>query len=262
MDLDLRGKYAWVCGSTQGIGKECGLELASMGAAITLIARNENELINVRDSLNKPFQQLHNYIIADFSNPEELRLKIQMHLRNFHPPQILINNTGGPPSGAITEANPEEFLFAFNSHLICNHILAQAVLPGMKNEKFGRIVNIISTSVKQPLKNLGVSNTIRAAVANWSKTLANEVAAFNITVNNVLPGATNTARIKNILEARSQQTGKTVDDLRKEMMMEVPMQRLAEAREIANAVAFLCSPAASYITGINLPVDGGRTGCL
>ena len=262
MDLDLRGKYAWVCGSTQGIGKASAQELARMGATITLIARNEQELIAVRDELDKSFHQSHDFIIADFSKPDDLRLKIQMHLRDFNAPQLLVNNTGGPASGTITEAKTEEFLSAFNNHLICNHILAQAVLPGMKAAKYGRIVNIISTSVKQPLKNLGVSNTIRAAVANWSKTLATEVASFGITVNNVLPGATNTARIANILEARAQKTGKTIDELRNEMMMEVPMQRLAEASEIANAVAFVCSPAAGYITGINLPVDGGRTGCL
>ena len=262
MDLDVRGKYAWVCGSTQGIGKACAIELARMGATVTLIARNESELLKVCDELDKSLQQKHNYIIADFSKPDDLRLKLKSYLNNLPAPHILVNNTGGPPSGAIAEAKTEEFLSAFNSHLICNHILAQAALPGMKQEKYGRIVNIISTSVKQPLKNLGVSNTIRAAVANWSKTLATEVASFGITVNNVLPGATNTSRIQNILETRSQKTQKPIDELRNEMMMEVPMQRFAEASEIANAVAFLCSPAAAYITGINLPVDGGRTGCL
>lgn len=262
MDLDLRGKYAWVCGSTQGIGKACAAELAKMGATVTLIARNEQELINGSDGLDKPFHQLHDYIIADFSKPDDLRLKLQLYLRDFHAPHILINNTGGPPSGPITEAKTDEFLSAFNNHLICNHILAQAVLPGMKAAKYGRIVNIISTSVKQPLKNLGVSNTVRAAVANWSKTLATEIASFGITVNNVLPGATNTVRLQGLLETRAQKTGRPIDELTKEMMMEVPMQRFAEASEIANAVAFLCSPAAGYITGINLPVDGGRTGCL
>ena len=262
MDLDLRGKYAWVCGSTQGIGKACAQELARMGATITLIARNKEELIKVRDGLDKSFQQNHNFIVADFSKPDDLRLKLQAQIKDFRTPHILINNTGGPPSGAITEAKAEEFLNAFNNHLICNHILMQSVLQGMKDAQYGRIVNIISTSVKQPLKNLGVSNTIRAAVANWSKTLATEVAAYGITVNNVLPGATNTSRIQNILETRSGKTGKSIEELRKEMMMEVPMQRFAEASEIANAVAFLCSPAAAYITGINLPVYGGRTGCL
>ncbi len=262
MDLSLENKFAWVCGSTQGIGKACALELANMGATVTLIARNETELQRVKAELNSSFKQQHSVIVADFSKPDDLRLQLQLHLKSNAAPHILINNTGGPASGTIVDAKADEFLSAFNNHLICNHILAQAVLQGMKDAKFGRIVNIISTSVKQPLKNLGVSNTIRAAVANWSKTLATEVAPFGITVNNVLPGATNTLRIKNILDARSQKTGKSTNELLTEMIMEVPMQRLAEASEIANAVAFLCSPAAGYITGINLPVDGGRTGCL
>lgn len=262
MDLSLQNKHAMVCGSTQGIGKACALELARMGATITVVARSENDLLNVRDELDRSFHQPHAILVADFSKPEDLRLKLKLHFNNHTVPHILINNTGGPPSGTVSDANTEEFLDAFNNHLICNHILMQAVLPGMKEAKYGRIVNIISTSVKQPLKNLGVSNTIRAAVANWSKTLATEVAPFMITVNNVLPGATNTMRIQNILEARAQKTGRPMEELKREMMMEIPMQRFAEASEIANAVAFLCSPAAGYITGINLPVDGGRTSCL
>jgi len=261
MNLSLQGKHALVCGSTQGIGKACALELAKMGATITLVARNETELLKIRDELDTTSKQVHRILVADFSDPEQLRMKLKLHLNNLQV-HILLNNTGGPPAGSITDAKTEEFLSAFNNHLICNHILAQAVLQGMKDEKYGRIVNIISTSVKQPLKNLGVSNTIRAAVANWSKTLATEVAGFGITVNNVLPGATNTTRIQGILEVRADKTGKAIEELRTEMMMEIPMQRFAEASEIANAVAFLCSPAAAYITGINLPVDGGRTGCL
>jgi 3-oxoacyl-[acyl-carrier protein] reductase len=175
---------------------------------------------------------------------------------------ILVNNTGGPPAGPAHLAKTDEFLSAFNNHLICNHILAQACIDGMKNAKYGRIINIISTSVKQPLANLGVSNTIRAAVANWAKTLAGELGKFNITVNNVLPGATSTVRLKSIIENKSTKTGHALDAVTNEMISEIPMGRFAEASEIANAVAFLASPAASYINGINLPVDGGRTGCL
>lgn len=175
---------------------------------------------------------------------------------------ILVNNTGGPPGGLITNAKTEEFLNAFNNHLICNHILMQAVIEGMKAEKYGRIINVISTSVKQPLKGLGVSNTIRAAVANWSKTLATEVAGYGITVNNVLPGATNTQRLRSLIEAKSEKTGESISEIINEMESEIPAGRFAEAHEIAAAIAFLASPAAAYITGINLPVDGGRTGCL
>jgi 3-oxoacyl-[acyl-carrier protein] reductase len=206
--------------------------------------------------------QKHHYLTADFQVPTMLKEKIENYVATHGPVHILVNNTGGPPSGLITNAKVDEFLMAFNSHLVCNHILVQALIKGMKKEQYGRIINIISTSVKLPLKNLGVSNTIRAAVANWSKTLANEVASFGITVNNVLPGATYTARLQNIIENKSIHTGESLNHIKNEMESEIPLGRFAEPSEIANAVAFLASPAASYITGINVPVDGGRTGCL
>lgn len=262
MNLDLKNKQAIVCGSTQGIGKAVALELAQLGASVTLVARNEEALKKTKAELSTSHNQLHSYLCVDFSRPEELKSIAEAYLQRQPIVHILVNNTGGPPAGPAHLAKPEEFLSAFNNHLICNHILAQACIEGMKNAKYGRIINIISTSVKQPLPNLGVSNTIRAAVANWSKTLANELGKFNITVNNVLPGATATQRLQSIIENKSTKTGHAVDSVSKEMMAEIPMGRFADASEIANAVAFLASPAASYINGINLPVDGGRTGCL
>ena len=176
--------------------------------------------------------------------------------------QILVNNTGGPAPGNIVDATPAQFESAFRSHLVCNHILATLLIPGMKRSGYGRIINIISTSVKIPIRGLGVSNTIRAAVANWSKTLANELAPLAITVNNILPGATETERLQEVIRGIAAKTGKHIDDIEQEWMNEIPMKRFADASEIAAAAAFLASPAASYITGINLPVDGGRTGCL
>lgn len=262
MNLDLKNKQAIVCGSTQGIGKAIAMELASLGANVTLIARNEEVLKKVKQELPSNNQQLHSYLCVDFSKPDDLKSIVEAYLQRNPTVHILVNNTGGPPAGPVHAAKTEEFLSAFNNHLICNHVLAQACIEGMKNAKYGRIINIISTSVKQPLPNLGVSNTIRAAVANWSKTLANELGNFNITVNNVLPGATATQRLQNIIENKSNKTGHAIDDVSNEMISEIPMGRFAEASEIANAVAFLASPAASYINGINLPVDGGRTGCL
>lgn len=262
MNLDLKNKQAIVCGSTQGIGKAIAIELAALGANVTLVARNEEALKKVKQELPSNNQQLHSYLCVDFSKPEDLKSIVEAYLHRNPIVHILVNNTGGPPAGPVHAAKTEEFLAAFNNHLICNHILAQACIEGMKNAKYGRIINIISTSVKQPLPNLGVSNTIRAAVANWSKTLANELGKFNITVNNVLPGATATQRLQNIIENKSNKTGHAIDDVSNEMIAEIPMGRFAEASEIANAVAFLASPAASYINGINLPVDGGRTGCL
>lgn len=262
MNLDLKNKRALVCGSTQGIGKAVALELALLGANVTLLARNEEVLKKTKSELNTDKGQQHSYLVADFSKPDEVKTMVTQFVERHGAVNILINNTGGPPSGPIANARPEEFLSAFNNHLICNQILAQACFEGMKNSGYGRIVNIISTSVKQPLPNLGVSNTIRAAVANWSKTWANEVAAFGITVNNVLPGATSTQRLHTIIESNATKNLRPVDEVKEHMLKEIPMRRFAEAHEIANAVVFLASPAAAYITGINIPVDGGRTGNL
>ncbi len=262
MNLDLKNKRALVCGSTQGIGKAIALELALMGANVTLVARNEEALKKVKAELNTEKGQQHSYIAVDFSQPEELKKAVTHYIERQGTINILVNNTGGPPAGLIANAQTDEFLSAFNNHLICNHILAQACLDGMKKSAYGRIINIISTSVKIPLKGLGVSNTIRAAVANWAKTLSIEVAQFGITVNNVLPGATNTVRLSGIIENKSSRTGIALEEVKNEMLHEIPAGRFAEAYEIANAVAFLASPAASYITGINVPVDGGRTGSL
>lgn len=260
MNFDLNGKRAFVCGGSQGIGRAIAIELANMGAEIILLARNEVDLEKLATSL--PGNKKHGYIICDFDNPEELKKIAENFVAQKGPVHILINNSGGPPSGAITKAKTEEFELAFKRHLICNQILAQTLLGGMKNSGYGRIVNVISTSVKQPLKNLGVSNTIRAAVANWSKTWSNEVAPFGITVNNVLPGATKTARLQSIINQKAMSLGISIEKAEAEMIEEIPMNRFASPEEIANAVAFLASPAAAYITGINIPVDGGRTSSL
>ena len=262
MNLDLKGKTALVCGSTQGIGKASAIELSLLGANVILLARNETSLKETVKELDVTKGQKHNYICVDFQNQNDLKTKVESFIASNGTIHILINNTGGPASGLIQNAKVEEFLQAFNNHLVCNHILVQVLLGGMKKEKYGRIINIISTSVKMPLKNLGVSNTVRAAVANWSKTLATEVAIDGITVNNVLPGATLTGRLQTIIENNSKNKSKTIDEVQEEMIKEIPMGRFADASEVANAVAFLASPAAAYITGINVPVDGGRTGCL
>ena len=260
MNIDLQGKRAIVCGSTRGIGRAVAFELASLGAEIILIARNEDDLKKILTTLKTG--KNHRYIVADFEKPDDLKEKTIQHIKDFGVVHILVNNTGGPPGGPIISASPDEFTRAFSNHLVCNQILAQAVYEGMKKENYGRIINIISTSVKQPLKGLGVSNTVRAAVANWSKTWSNEVAPFGITVNNVLPGATNTDRLKSIIETKSKKINVSLKQVEEEMMNEIPMKRFASPEEIANAVAFLASPAAGYITGINIPVDGGRTSNL
>jgi len=261
MNISLEGKTALVCGSTQGIGKASALELASLGASVILLARDQGKLEETLEELDKLQGQTHNYLIADFSNPDEVKKIVEKGVGNT-PVHILINNTGGPKAGPVFDSGPEEFMQAFKSHLICNQIITQAVVPGMKREAYGRIINIISTSVKVPITGLGVSNTIRGAVANWAKTLANELGQFGITVNNILPGATKTARLQQIIENRAEKSGQSVEVIEKEWMDQIPSRRFGQPEEIAAAVAFLASPAASYINGINLPVDGGRTPSL
>lgn len=256
------GKNALVCGSTQGIGKASAMALAQLGANITLIARNEERLKEVLNELPNNGNQKHTYLVADFQNPVQLVEIVTKHLEKISTIHILINNTGGPAGGPVFSASLEEFESAFTQHLKANHVLVQAVVPSMIKAGFGRIINMISTSVKQPLDGLGVSNTIRGAVASWSKTLANELGQFGITVNNVLPGATSTERLTQIIKNKAAKTGKSIDEISKIMQSQVPLKRFAKPEEIANAVAFLASEAASYINGINLPVDGGRTKSL
>lgn len=261
MNLSLEGKNALVCGSSAGIGKASAILLAEMGANVTLLARNPESLSATLNELKRGNGQHHDFLIADTSNHAELRKEVTglVSQKRIH---ILVNNSGGPASGEILKANLEDFQKAFEQHLLANHLLAQLVVPGMKEVAYGRIINIISTSVKQPLHNLGVSNTIRASVANWSKTLATELAPFKITVNNVLPGATETDRLISIVSNKASKTGKDIDEIRQAMIDEIPMKRFGSPEEIAAAVAFLASPAASYITGTQITVDGGRTGVL
>jgi 3-oxoacyl-[acyl-carrier protein] reductase len=238
------------------------IEIAALGANIVLVARNKERLEVALDQLPTSEAQQHSILVADFANSNAVKSTIENWTQSGNSADILINNTGGPPGGLAIDARPDEFLTAFNNHLICNQILVQALMPAMKQKNFGRIINVISTSVKQPLNGLGVSNTVRGAVANWAKTLANELGQFGITVNNVLPGATNTVRLESILEAKADKTGRSYDDVADEMRSSVPANRFADASELGAAIAFLASPAAGYINGVNLPVDGGRTKCL
>lgn len=260
MDISLAGKNALVCGSTQGIGKAAAIELALLGASVTLVARNEVRLKEVLRDLPCPSGQQHAYRVADFNFIDQLwEVAAAIKDKTIH---ILVNNTGGPAAGPVIDAQTDDFVKAFSNHLLCNHILVQSVAPGMKKVSYGRIINVISTSVKIPIRGLGVSNTIRGAVANWSKTLSVELAPFGITVNNVLPGSTMTGRIDSLIKSISEKTGKPEEKVRESMIAEIPAGRMAEASEVAAVIAFLASPAAGYINGTNLPVDGGRTGSL
>ncbi len=254
----LSEKHAIVCGSTQGIGWACAHEIATQGASVTLFARSESALRERVAELPTEDGQVHGYIVADFTSPDSVKDAAHKHIDAGAIVDILVNNTGGPPSGPITEAHSTAFQAAFAKHVVNNHNILQSVLPGMKERSFGRIVNIISTSVFQPIKGLGVSNTIRAAVANWSRTVSSEVATFGVTINNVLPGYTDTERLNHLFEAKSKRTGQSPEAIRQTAIDSIPTGRMADPKEIAAVVAFLASPAASYVNGVNMPVDGGR----
>lgn len=262
MDLNLAGRHALVCGGSQGIGRACAIELAQLGAAVTVLARHPEALQAVVDALPRVHaEQVHGFVAADSGDTAGLRAAVEK-LVAMRPVHILVNNSGGPPAGPAHGATVEAFLDAYRKHLVANHVLAETLIPGMQAAGYGRIVNIISTSVKEPIAGLGVSNTTRWAVASWAKTLSRELAPFGITVNNVLPGYTHTARIEQLIAKRAQASGGSAAAAQRAMEADVPAQRFAEPGEIAAAVAFLASPAAAYITGINLPVDGGRTRSL
>lgn len=261
MDCTLENKYALVGGGSRGIGKAAAMELASLGATVTLVSRSEDQLKQAVKDLPTDHKQKHAFLVGDFSKTAELNQKLQLLLepQTFH---IYVNNTGGPAGGPITEAEGQAFLDAFQQHIGTAQMIATSLLPKMKKAGYGRIINIISTSVKEPIPGLGVSNTIRAAMGNWAKTWSQEVGSYGITVNNVLPGYTKTDRLENIVRKKAAQGTTTTDEVRIQMKRNVPLRRFGEAHEVGAAVAFLASPAASYINGINLPVDGGRTRSL
>lgn len=258
VDLNLKNKNALVCGSSRGIGKAVAIELAELGANVTLVARNAQTLTSVRESLDTSKGQKHDFLAADFMDSQDLKKRVHtlVATKTIH---ILINNTGGPPGGPTSEATIDEFTTAFHNHLICNHILVQSVNKGMKTAGFGRIINIISTSVREPIAGLGVSNTTRGAVANWAKTLSKELGPHGITINNVLPGFTETGRLTEIIKNKVAKSGTDEASVIKAMKSQVPLRRFAAPSEIGSVVAFLCTPAAAYINGTNVTVDGGRT---
>lgn len=262
MQLDLSGRHALVCGASQGIGRASAIELAELGANITLLARSADALKILAGSLPRPHAgQRHDWRSVDMLDTAGLQA-MAGEIAADRPVHILINNTGGPPGGPAHTATPAAFETAFRQHLLAGQTLLQALLPGMRASGYGRIVNVISTSVKEPIAGLGVSNTVRAAVAGWAKTLSAELAADGITVNNVLPGYTRTQRLDGLLAAQAAASGRSEDEIAQGMLATVPARRFGEAGEIAAVIAFLCTPAAAYVNGVSIAVDGGRTRAL
>jgi 3-oxoacyl-[acyl-carrier protein] reductase len=262
MQLDLSGRHALVCGASQGIGRAAAVELAALGADVTLLARSAEALKALAAELPRTHAvQQHRWQTADMLDTAKL-LTAATDTVAAAPVQILINNTGGPPGGTAYTAEGAAFEAAFRQHVLAGQALVQSVLPGMRDSGYGRIVNVISTSVKEPIPGLGVSNTIRAAVAAWAKTLAGELAADGITVNNVLPGYTRTARLDGLLDTQVASSGRSREELERGMLATVPARRFGEPEEIAAVIAFLCTPAAAYVNGVSIAVDGGRTRAL
>ncbi|HEY8585353.1 MAG TPA: SDR family oxidoreductase [Rhodanobacter sp.] len=262
MQLDLSGRHALVCGASQGIGYASAIELAGLGASVTLLARSADKLERVARELPRLHDgQQHDWHSVDMLDTSSLNTTATRIVATAAV-HILVNNSGGPPGGPAHSATPAAFEAAFRQHLLAGQTLVQALLPGMRACGYGRIVNVISTSVKEPISGLGVSNTVRAAVAGWAKTLSGELAADGITVNNVLPGYTRTSRLDSLLAARSTSSGRDRDAIAQELMATVPAGRFGEASEVAAVIAFLCTPAAAYVNGVSIAVDGGRTRAL
>ena len=255
--MDLRARQALVTGASAGIGRATALALAKRGARVTVLARSHEALETLLPELRQAGAEEAWALAADLDDREGLRKTVDEHLRQRGPVHVLVNNAGGPKPGPILEAQEEDFLAAFARHLLAPHLLVRLVLPGMREAGFGRIVNVISTSVREPIPNLGVSNTTRAAVAGWAKTLSRELPP-GVTINNVLPGFTRTGRTEALKKGNAEKTGKTPEEIEAEWIKVIPEGRIAEPSEIAEVIAFLASPAASYVRGQSLAADGGR----
>jgi len=262
MDIDLTGKRAIVCGSSRGIGLAAAKQLAQQGASVTLMARDKGALTKAVRTLPTTAGQEHSLALADFTNPGSVDESAAGDLEQHGPAHILVNNTGGPPPGRAIDADPQEYLAAFTQHLVANQILVRRAVPGMRDAGFGRIINVISTSVREPIPGLGVSNTVRGAVASWAKTLSGELAPDGITVNNVLPGFTETDRLDALIRAKARAGQTTPELIAEQMQRSVPAGRFASPTEIAAVIGFLASPAAGYVNGQSVAVDGGRTGTI
>ncbi len=258
----LVGRRALVCGGTRGIGRAAAIALAQAGAQVTLLARDQGRLEAAHSALPAAGGAKHGALRVDLADPDRAAETLGRWLAGNAPVHILINNAGGPPPGPLLDAGADELRAGFALHVLSSHRLTQLVVPGMREAGYGRIVNIISTSVREPIRNLGVSNTVRAAMAAWAKTLARELAPFGITVNNILPGYTRTDRLRSLIDGRARASSTDPGTVERGMLAEVPLGRFAEPEEVAAAIAFLAAPAAGYITGVSLPVDGGRIAAM
>jgi 3-oxoacyl-[acyl-carrier protein] reductase len=255
--LSLAGRHALVCGASAGIGRATALALASLGAQVTVLARRRELLATLVPELQAAGAPDARFLVLDLDDRQAVAPAVNGLLAEHGPVHVLVNNSGGPPSGRLLEASDAAFDAAIGRILLASHRLVQLVLPGMTAAGYGRIVNILSLSVREPIPNLGVGNTVRGAMAAWAKTLAGELPP-GVTINNVLPGFTATERLWSLADSLAERAGTSRDQVAAAWVREVPEGRLGEPGEIASAIAFLATPAAAYVRGQNLAVDGGR----
>ena len=253
----LSGKHALVCGASKGIGAATAKMLAKAGANVTVCARNEHALKQLCAEMETLGNGKHHSLVLDLEDTQSLNAAVSELIEQRGTIHILVNNAGGPPGGPLIENTVSDFDAPFKRHLHASHILTQLVIPGMESTGYGRIVQIISTSVKEPIPNIGLSNTLRGAMASWAKSLSRELHPC-ITINNVLPGFTNTERLGSLASSINQRTGKSIDEVHEGWMSQVPIERLIEPLETASAITFLTLPASGGIRGVSLAVDGGR----